>query len=202
MLWSVIPLGMSVLIAAPTISTAVGTGTPGYSGDGGPAVEARLNMPFDVAFDAAGSLYLSDTFNHCVRRVDAKTGKIETVAGSGKAGFSGDGGPAVKAQLNEPYGIVLDAPGNLYLADRLNRRVRKVEAKTGLITTLAGDGSKTFSGDGGPATRAGLVEPNGVALDAGGRRLFIADVADHRVRVVDLASGVITTFAGNGRGRH
>ena len=104
--------------------------------------------------------------------------------------------------MNEPYGIVLDSKGNLFVADRLNRRVRRIDAGTGIITTLAGDGSRRFSGDGGPASEAGLVEPNGVALDASGARLFIADVADHRVRAVKLPTGVISTFAGTGRGRH
>jgi DNA-binding beta-propeller fold protein YncE len=184
------------------ITTAVGTGRQGYSGDGGPADRALLNNPFDVAFDAGGNLYLSDTFNHCIRRVDARSGTITTVAGEGMKGFSGDGGLATKARLDEPYGVVLDKAGNLYFADRLNRRVRRVDGKTGVISTLAGDGSKTYSGDGGPADHAGLVEPNGVALDPDGRRLFIADVADHRVRVVDLTSGTITTFAGTGKGRH
>jgi DNA-binding beta-propeller fold protein YncE len=185
-----------------SITTAVGTGKPGYGGDGGSATKALLNMPFDVAFDAGGNLYFSDTFNHCIRRVDSRTGLIATVAGDGKEGFSGDGGPATKARMNEPYGVVLDRAGNLYVADRLNRRVRRLDGATGVMTTVAGDGSKAFSGDGGPAVRAGLVEPNGVALDPTGHRLFIADVADHRVRVVDLGTSVITTFAGDGRGRH
>jgi DNA-binding beta-propeller fold protein YncE len=197
-------LGATAAVADPpaVITTAAGTGTAGYAGDGGPATKAALNNPFDVAFDAAGNLYLSDTFNHRIRRVDAKTGVITTVAGAGAKGFSGDGGPATQAEMNEPYGIVLDRAGNLYFADRLNRRVRRVDAKTGVITTLAGDGSKAYSGDGGPAARAGLAEPNGVALDPAGLRLYIADVADHRVRVVDLATGTISTFAGNGKGRH
>lgn len=177
-----------------------GDGRPGDSGDGGPAASSRLNMPFDVAFDAAGNLFLSDTSNHRIRRVDARTGTISTVAGAGKKGFGGDGGPATSALLDEPYGLALDGRGNLYFADRLNRRVRRVDA-TGIISTVAGDGSKTSSGDGGPATNAGLVEPNGVALDGDGR-LYIADVAVHRVRVVDLAAGTIATFAGDGRGRH
>jgi sugar lactone lactonase YvrE len=159
-------------------------------------------MPFDVAFDSQGNLFLSDTFNHRIRRIDARTGVITTVAGSGRKGFSGDGGPATRAEMNEPYGIVLDSKGNLFVADRLNRRVRRIDAGTGIITTLAGDGSRSFSGDGGPASEAGLVEPNGVALDASGARLFIADVADHRVRAVNLPTGVISTFAGTGRGRH
>jgi DNA-binding beta-propeller fold protein YncE len=186
---------------APTISSPVGTGEAGDTGDGGPAAQARLNQPFDVVLDSAGNLYLSDTGNHRVRRVDAKTGIITTVAGNGQKGFSGDGGPAVAARLDEPYGLVLDAGDNLYVADRLNARVRRIDAKTGVITTVAGDGQKRYSGDGGPAINAGLVEPNGLAFDGRGR-LFVADVADHRVRVVYLATGRIATFAGDGQGRH
>lgn len=197
-----LPLGICLLaLADPTMSTAVGTGQPGRPSAGGPAVEATLNMPFDVAFDSGGNLYLSDTMNHCIRRVDGKSGIIITVVGSGTKGFSGDGGAALKAKLDEPYGIVLDSRGNLYFADRLNRRVRRVDADSGIITTIAGDGSKTYSGDGGPGVRAGLVEPNGVALDPQEARLFIADVADHRVRVVDLGTGLISTFAGTGQGK-
>jgi DNA-binding beta-propeller fold protein YncE len=183
------------------ISTMVGTGQAGYSGDGGPAAQACLNNPFDVAFDRAGNLYLSDAVNHCIRRVDAGTGIIATVAGRGEAGYSGDGGRATGALLDEPYGIVLDANGNLYFADRLNRRVRRVDTR-GVIPTIAGPGEPASDGDGGPAGRAGLAEPNGVALDATGARLFIADVAAHRVRVVDLARGTIASFAGNGEARH
>ncbi len=188
-------------LQAPEIGSPVGTGTPGAAGDGGPAARAQLNQPFDVALDAGGHLFLSDTFNHRIRRVDAATGVITTVAGSGTKGFGGDGGPATEAQLDEPYGVAVDTDGTLYFADRLNRRVRRVDGRTGVITTVAGDGSKTTSGDGGPGTRAGLVEPNGVALDGHGR-LFIADVAAHRIRVVDLATGTIQTFAGTGQARH
>lgn len=184
----------------PTIGTAVGAGEQGDRGDGGPARSALLNQPFDVAFDESGTLYLSDTFNHKIRKVDVKSGIISTVAGNGDKGFSGDGGPATTARLNEPYGVVLDPLGNLYFVDRLNRRVRRVDAKTRVITTVAGDGSNTFSGDGGPGASAGMIEPNGVALDPQASRLYIADVADHRVRVVDLADGRISTFAGNGKG--
>ena len=200
---AVLSLAVALLAAdGPTITTAVGTGQPGYDGVGGPAARARLNMPFDVAFDSRGNLFVSDTSNHCIRRVDGKTGIITTVAGDGSKGFAGDGGPATRSRLDEPYGVALDARGNLYFADRLNRRVRRVDAESGVITTVAGDGSKTSSGDGGPATRAGLVEPNGVALDAAGRRLFIADVAGNRIRAVDLTRGTITTFAGTGEARH
>jgi DNA-binding beta-propeller fold protein YncE len=169
------------------ISTVAGTGAQGYAGDRGPAMQALLNNPFDLAFDPGGSLCFSDTFNHCIRRIDARTGVISTIAGTGERGFAGDDGPATRAQMNEPYGIVIDRAGNLYVADRLNGRVRRIDAATGIITTLADDG---------------LKEPNGLALDRDHRRLFIADVADHRVRVVDLGSGVMTSFAGTGNGRH
>src|SRR5580698_5490441 len=119
------------------ISTAVGTGEKGFAGDGGPAAHALLNGPFDVCFDRAGNFYFSDTFNNRIRRVDAR-GIITTIAGNDEKGFSGDGGPATRASLNEPYGVVVDRPGNLYIADRLNRRVRRVSAASGIITTVAG----------------------------------------------------------------
>jgi DNA-binding beta-propeller fold protein YncE len=189
-------------MAGLIIATVVGSGEKGFAGDGGPAKAALLNGPFDVAFDRAGNLYFSDTFNHRIRRVDARSGLIGTVAGNGDSGFSGDGGPAVSASLNEPYGIVLDHAGNIFIADRLNRRVRRIDAASGVIATLAGTGEPAYSGDGGPAHEAGLAEPNGLALDAACRRLYIADVADHRVRIVDLATGTIATFAGTGKPEH
>jgi len=173
-----------------------------FGGDGGPATLAVLNGPFDIGFDTAGNLYFSDTFNHRIRRVDARRGVIATVAGNGEAGYSGDGGPATAARLNEPYGIVLDHAGNIYLADRHNHAVRRVDAASRMITTFAGTGASGFSGDGGLASRAGLVEPNGLALDPAQTRLFIADVADHRVRAVVLATGIIATFAGTGQAEH
>src|SRR5580704_12248075 len=119
------------------ISTAVGTGEKGFAGDGGPAAHALLNGPFDVCFDRAGNLFFSDTFNNRIRRVDAR-GIIATIAGNGDKGYSGDGGPATDAALNEPYGIVVDRAGTLYVADRLNRRVRRIDAATGIISTIAG----------------------------------------------------------------
>jgi DNA-binding beta-propeller fold protein YncE len=184
------------------ITTAIGTGEKGFAGDGGKASEALLNGPFDIAFDRAGNLYFSDTFNHRIRRVEAATGIISTIAGTGDPGYSGDGGPATAAALNEPYGVAIDRAGNVYAADRLNRRVRRIDAASGTITTLAGTGEAEYSGDGGPASRAGLAEPNGLAFDPDETHLYIADVADHRVRVVDLASGVIDTFAGTGMAEH
>ena len=184
------------------ISTIAGTGEKGYTGDGGQATAALLNNPFDLAFDPAGNLCFSDTYNHCIRRIDARSGVITTIAGCGERGFAGDGGPAVQARMDQPYGIVIDRTGNIYVADRLNGRVRRIDGASGVITTLAGDGSGKFSGDGGKSDRSGMAEPNGLALDREHRRLFIADVADHRVRVIDLASGIITTFAGTGEARH
>ena len=183
------------------ITTAVGTGEKGFAGDGGPAAKALLDGPFDVCFDRAGNLYFSDTFNNRIRRVDAASGIITTVAGNGDKGFSGDGGPATEAALNEPYGIVVDYAGNLYLADRLNRRVRRVDAE-GAITTLAGTGEAAYSGDGEAAHRAGLAEPNGLAFGPDERLLYITDVADNRVRAVDLTAGTISTFAGTGASEH
>jgi DNA-binding beta-propeller fold protein YncE len=146
-------------------------------------------------------LVFSDTFNHCIRRVDAASGVISTICGTGVKGFSGDGGPAARAQLNEPYGVVVDRSGRVFFADRLNGRVRVIDT-TGILRTLAGNGSGQHGGDSGPAAEAGMVEPNGLALSPDQSRLFIADVAGHRVRVVDLAIGTIETFAGTGDARH
>src|SRR4051794_20716220 len=171
-------------MAEYVIATVAGVGEKGFAGDGGPATAALLNGPFDVAFDRAGNVYFSDTFNHRIRRVDAKSGVITTVAGNGIKGYRGDGGPAVDATLNEPYGIELDADGNLFIVDRLNYCIRVVDGKTGVIITVAGTGGKLgFTGDGGPATQALLREPNGLCLDGKGK-LYIADVADQRVRVI------------------
>ncbi len=187
--------------APKSISTVAGIGRGGYAGDGGPAVRAELNMPFDVVFDKSDNLYISDTMNHCIRRVDSRTGTIETFAGDGTKGSTGDGGGAAKAKLNEPYGLAIDDSENVYIVDRLNYRIRRVDAATGTIKTVAGNGSNVYSGDGGPAIAAGLVEPNGIALDRHGR-LYIADVRGNRVRVVEGATGTISTFAGTGEPKH
>lgn len=184
----------------PTITTCAGTGTAGYSGDGGPARFAELRAPFDCAMDVSGNLYFSDTNNHCVRKIDAH-GVIHTVAGTGRKGYSGDRGPATMATLNEPYGIAVDISGHLFVVDRLNACIRKVDAKTGVITTVAGTGVKGYSGDGGPGIKAKLREPNGIALDGKGL-LYIADVGDQRVRALDLKTGVIETLCGNGTKAH
>jgi hypothetical protein len=179
------------------IQTLVGTGDRGYAGDGGPAASALLSEPFMCAFDANGNLFVAEAMNHCVRRVEAGTGTITTVAGTGEQGYSGDGGPATAATFNQPYSLQVDNNGDLYIVDRLNAVIRRVDAATGIIATVAGTGSPGYSGDGGPGVNAQLREPNDCFLDGDGG-LLIADVQDQRVRRLDLRSGIITTFAGNG----
>lgn len=181
----------------PTLGAAIGNRTPGYKGDGGPAADAELNEPIYIIFDSAGNLYISDSGNNVVRKVAAGTGIITTIAGNGAGGFSGDGGPAISAELSSPGGLVLDAAGNLYIADEGNQRIRKVAISTGIITTVAGNGTRGFSGDGGLATNAELNLPSAVALDAAGN-LYIADLFNSRVRRVDVSTAIITTFAGSG----
>lgn len=179
---------------AGIITTIAGKdGWGGYDGDGGPAVKASLQSPTNLAMDAAGNLYIADYNNHRIRKVDTN-GIITTVAGNGIYGYSGDGGPAVQAKLYGPISIAVDSAGNLYIADLLNNRVRKVSV-TGIVTTVAGTGSYGWSGDGGPALQAKLYHPYDVAVDAAGN-LYIADYGINRVRKVDT-SGRITTVAGN-----
>ncbi|MFF8868394.1 NHL repeat-containing protein [Streptomyces sp. NPDC015139] len=178
-----------------TIITAAGNGEAGFIVDGGPAAGTRLNTPFGVAVDGAGNLYIADRSNHRVRKV-TPDGTITTVAGNGQAGFVSDGGPAAATGLNTPYGMAVDAAGNLYIADRNNHRVRKV-TPDGTITTVAGNGQPGFVSDGGPAAATKLHYPNAVAVDRSGN-LYIADSYNHRVRKV-APDGIITTVAGNGQ---
>jgi sugar lactone lactonase YvrE len=175
------------------ITTIGGTGAAGYSGDGGPATQARFNTPHGIASDRAGNVYVADPPNQRIRRIDATTGIVTTVAGTGSGGFSGDGGPATSARLNYPKGAEIAPDGSLYIADNNNHRVRRVDLRTGVITTVAGTGTAGFSGDGGPATAARLNEPRNIALDSAGR-LYIVDQNNGRIRRVD-ADGRISTFA-------
>ena len=182
--------------ATGVITTVAGTGASGFSGDGGPATSASLSVPTGGAVDASGNLFIADTGNGRIRRVDAATGVITTVAGTGTHGFSGAGGPATTARLRFPKRVAVDASGNLFIADTSNSRIRRVEAAKGVITTVAGSGTHGFSGDGGPATSASLARPRGVAVDASGN-LYIADTNNHRIRRVDAATGVITIVVGD-----
>ncbi len=183
-----------VVKATGAVITVAGTGSAGYSGDGGPATAAMLNFPYGVAVDSAGDLFVADLGNQRVREVLAN-GTIETVAGNGTAGYGGDGGSATAAMLDNPEGLALDASGNLFIADVGNNRVREV-LSSGMIITVAGTGTAGYNGDGGPASSAELNFPNGVAVDASGD-LFIADRENERVREV-LSNGTIETIAGDG----
>jgi hypothetical protein len=179
------------------ITTVAGNGTGGYSGDGGAATIAELHYPMGVAVDGAGNLYIADYDNERVREVNAVTGIITTVAGNGTAGYSGDGGAATSAELNEPTSVAVDGEGNLFINDLRNRRIREMSAGTGIITTVAGDGTAGYSGDGGPATSAELYSPEGVAVDAAGD-IYINDSSNGRIREVSAGTGIIMTIAGNG----
>jgi uncharacterized protein (TIGR03437 family) len=185
-----------VTAATGIITTVAGNGTHGYSGDGGPATGAQLWFPTGVAVDGSGNLYIADSTNNRIRKVTAATGIISTVAGNGTPGFSGDGGLATSAMLSNPEQAAMDGSGNIYIADNGNCRVRKVTAATGIITTLAGNGGCSYSGDGGPATSAQLSIPGGVAVDGFGN-LYIADFSFDRIRMVAAATGIITAVAGN-----
>jgi sugar lactone lactonase YvrE len=195
-----------VAMATGVITTIAGTGTFGFSGDGGPAISAQFAGPTAVAFDGAGNLYVADQSNSRIRQVAAKTGVITTVAGSQQSGYSGDGGPATSAQLNLPNGVAADSAGNLYIADSFNNVIRKVNASNGIISTVAGNGygasqvgayTGGYTGDGGPATSAELYLPEAVTLDSLGN-LYIADYDNQVIRMVTANTGIISTVAGNG----
>jgi RHS repeat-associated protein len=190
-------LAQTVLPNPGIINTVAGNGTQGYSGDGGAATSAELNYPSRVAVDAAGNIYIADWHNYRVRKVTASTGDISTVAGNGTGGYSGDGGPATSAELYFPYGVAVDASGDIYIADLGNNRIRKVTVSTGDISTVAGNGTGGYSGDGGPATSSELNRPIGVAADDAGN-LYIADEGNNRIRKVTASTGDISTVAGNG----
>lgn len=176
--------------------TVAGTGGVEYAGDGGPAVDATLNTPCGVAVAASGfPVYIADSGNHCIRAIDAQ-GIIRTIAGSGQPGSTGDGGPALQALLNNPVRLRYDdATGDLYVSDKGNHRIRRIDA-SGIITTVAGGDSAGYSGDGGPAVGARLNSPLDARLGPD-RALYIADTNNHRIRRVD-AAGTITTVVGSG----
>ena len=179
------------------ISTIAGTGTAGYNGDGIAATSAELNQPLNIAFDSAGNLFIADWGNNLVREVNAATGLISTIAGTGAAGYNGDGIAATSAELNGPTSVVADASGDVFIAEGDGGRVREVNASTGLISTVAGTGTYGYNGDGISATSAQLAEPEGIALDAAGN-LFIADNGNQRIREVNATTHLISTVAGTG----
>ena len=174
-----------------TIGTVVGTGVAGFAGDGGPPREAQIRLPDGsnpppggaLAFGPQGRLYIADTLNHRIRRVDFELDRIETIAGTGAAGFGGDGGPAIEAALNNPRDLVVGSDGRLYIADELNHRIRAIDLSSGTIATVAGTGVAGFAGDGQAALQAALNRPAGLELDAQGY-LYIADTYNHRIRRV------------------
>jgi len=180
-------------VANGTISTVAGNGLQGYSGDGGPGLSAQLNDPEGVAVDATGNLYITDTLNYRIRMV-SPAGNITTLAGNGVAGYSGDGGPAGQAQLSYPTGIAVDSAGNVFFGDA-GASVRKIYAN-GTISTIAGNGSIGYTGDGGPATRASLNGPTGIAVDSRGD-VYIADSANDAVRLLYLRFSAVTNAASN-----
>jgi sugar lactone lactonase YvrE len=237
------------------ISTVAGSGRKGPGGDGGPALQAEFNLPHEIRFDAQGNLFIVDMRNARVRKVDMKTGIITTIAGTGEEGFSGDGGPATQARLKQPHSIQFDARGDLYICDIGNHRIRKVDMKTGVIATIAGDGSrqptpdgarfasvplngprtldfdkagnlwlalregnqvfkldlkagtihhiagtgqKGFTGNGGPAKLATLSGPKGIALSPDGTKVYLADTESHTIRYVDMKTGNLELLCGTG----
>ena len=193
-------LGPAVAQEPGTLLTVAGGGT--REGEDIPAVEVALKRPLGVAVDRHGNIFIADTDNHRIRRVDATTGNITTVVGTGESGFSGDGGPATEAQIRAPQAIAVDPDGNLYVADSGNRRIRRVDAATQTITAFSGTGDQDFAGDGGPAADAAYDEIVGLLID-GRRFLYVADgrglfTGNDRLRRIDLESGTIQTVAGNG----
>jgi sugar lactone lactonase YvrE len=176
-------------VAAPAVSTVIGDGSPGYS-------DSKVNNPYGLVL-RDGALFFCDLDNQRIRRLDLRTRRTSDVAGNGQRAYGGDGGPATAGALNMPHEIAFDARGHMYIAERDNHVVRKVDGASGTLSTLAGTGAAGFSGDGGPASRAELRQPHSIAIAPDGR-LFICDVGNHRIRAVDLSTGVIETIGGTG----
>jgi streptogramin lyase len=179
------------------LTTVAGCGEKGYSGDGGPATEAKLNEPYEVRFDRQGNMFFVEMQNHLIRRVDVKTGQISTVAGTGRAGEEGDGGPAVKAQFRSPHSIAFDAQDRLYVADIGNHRIRRIDPKTGLVESIAGNGRKELPRDGASAQGQPILGPR--ALCIAGNTLWIALREGNSVWRLDLQSGLLRHVAGTGK---
>lgn len=189
----------SYLLAELTNGKAVrlaGRAEKGFSGDGGLATNAKFDLPGFLSSDSEGDIFIADYFNHRIRRIDAKTKIVTTVAGNGTAKSSGDGGPASRASVIYPFGTAVDPQGNLYLIENGAGTIRRVDRRTGLISTIAGTGHQGFSGDGWPATKA-EIDPAAIVLDALGN-LYFSDVSHNRIREIDVRTGIISTVLGNG----
>lgn len=180
------------------ILTVAGSGKKGYSGDGGPALQATFNLPHEIRFDHAGNFYIADMTNHAIRRVDAKTGIITTFAGTGTAGYSGDGGPANQAQLKQPHSIQFGPDGSLYICDIGNNVIRRVDMKTGTISTFAGTGKPGDTPDGAPIAGTPLKGPRSMDFDKGGS-LWLVTREGNQVLKLDLKAGKISLVAGTGK---
>ncbi len=181
-----------------TITTVAGTGEPGWSGDGGPATAAKLHEPYEVRFDPAGNVFWVERLSHTVRKLDRKTGIVTTVAGNGTAGFSGDSEPATRAQLSDPHSIGFDRTGDLYICDVRNHRLRKLDMKTGEISTFAGTGERKPTPDGARFAGAPLNGPRALDFDRQGN-LWVALREGNAVYKLDLAQGTIHHVAGTGK---
>ena len=180
------------------IFTFAGNGLRGYSGDGGAATEAALNEPYEMAWDQAGNLFFVERLNHLVRRVDAKSGVIATIAGTGKAGFAGDGGPAKDAQFNQPHSLAFDAAGDLNICDILNHRIRKIDMKTGMIATWSGTGEKKTAPDGSPIAGSALHGPRALAFGPDGK-CWLALREGNAVLLLDPKTNTLKRVAGTGK---
>lgn len=193
-------IGAQTLIAHAddfSLETIAGCGAPENNGDGDASI-ANIGEPFGVEWGPDGALYIAEVRNHRVRRLDIRSGALTTFAGCGRRGYSGDGGPAAAACLNEPYEVRFDAAGNMYVVEMMNHVVRRIDAESHVIQTVAGAGRPGFGGDGGPATQASFQQPHSIALDETDG-LYVADIGNHRIRRVDLATGIVDSIAGDSR---
>ena len=199
MLDRLLPLFAASALSAASVSTFAGNGQKGYSGDGGPASSAMINDPFGVVRGPDGAIWFCEYGGQRIRRVD-QDGKITLIAGNGQKGYSGDGGPATAATFNLPHELRFGPKrGNLFVVDMQNHAVRKIDVKTGVITTVAGTGQPGYSGDGGPADKAQLKQPHSIQFSPDGKHLYICDIGNHVIRRVDMKTKRIETFAGTGK---